>query len=96
RRPDVPPVIRVSCEDEGSHWRVSVSDNGMGVDPDFADQIFEPFRRLHTWDSIKGTGLGLAIGRKIADSHGGRIWVESVRGEGSTFHFTLSKTLATQ
>lgn len=90
---DTPPEIHIGIEDEGSEWHISVKDNGMGIKEDFIEQIFQPFRRLHTWDNIQGTGLGLAICRKIAESHGGRIWVVSTHGEGSTFHFTLSKRL---
>ena len=55
------------------------------------DQIFQPFRRLHVWESIQGTGLGLSICRKIVENHGGEIWAESVPGAGATFHFTLKK-----
>ena len=95
-RPGVAPVIHVGVGETETHWEVSIADNGLGVDPSFAEQIFEPFRRLHTWDSIKGTGLGLAVGRKIAESHGGRIWVTSRPGEGSTFYFTVSKSLKGQ
>ena len=64
-------------------------DNGIGIKPEFAEQIFAPFRRLHTWDAIPGTGLGLSICRKIVEGHGGRIWVESVVGEGTQVYFTL-------
>ena len=87
------PVVHVGVRETPEHWEISVKDNGLGIDPTFAEQIFEPFRRLHTWDSIKGSGLGLAVGRKIVESHGGRIWVVSKPGEGSTFFFTVSKSL---
>jgi len=66
-----------------------VRDNGVGIKPEFAEQIFEPFRRLHTWDTIPGTGLGLAICRKIVEGHGGKIWAESVVGEGTRMYFRL-------
>lgn len=91
RKPGENPDIRVSATETPDHWQISIADNGIGIDPGYVDQIFEPFRRLHTWDAIKGTGLGLAVGRKIAESHGGRIWATSEAGEGSTFTFTLSK-----
>ena len=87
------PLIHIGARETPEHWEISVEDNGLGIDPAFAEQIFEPFRRLHTWDSIKGSGLGLAVGRKIAESHGGRIWVTSKPGTGSTFYFTVSKSL---
>jgi light-regulated signal transduction histidine kinase (bacteriophytochrome) len=96
RRPGVPPAVHVGVRETETHWEVSIADNGLGIDPGFAEQIFEPFRRLHTWDAIKGTGLGLAVGRKIVESHGGRIWVESQPGEGAIFYFTLSKSLKGQ
>lgn len=89
QRPDSRPVIRVEACDEGAEWHFTVSDNGMGIDPGFTEQVFEPFRRLHTWEAIRGTGLGLAICRKIVESHGGRIWATSQPGEGSVFHFTF-------
>jgi len=93
QKPGQAPVVHIGVTETRDDWEISVTDNGQGIDPGFAEQIFEPFRRLHTWDSIKGTGLGLAVGRKIAESHGGRIWVQSRPGEGSTFFFTISKAL---
>ncbi len=64
-------------------------DNGVGIKPQFVEEIFEPFRRLHTWDAVPGTGLGLSICRKIVEAHGGRIWAESAEGEGTRIYFTL-------
>lgn len=92
-KPGEAPLVHVGVSETQEHWEISVADNGLGIDPAFIEQIFEPFRRLHTWDAIKGSGLGLAVGRKIAESHGGRIWVTSKPGQGSTFTFTLSKSL---
>lgn len=83
------PYIHIGVRRENAEWVISVSDNGLGIEQDFIKQIFQPFRRLHTWSDIKGTGLGLAICKKIVDLHHGRIWVTSTPGQGSTFHFTL-------
>ncbi len=85
------PVIHVGCTDEGEHWQIYVRDNGMGIEKAFIEQIFEPFRRLHSWDGIQGTGLGLSVCRKIVETHGGRIWAVSEPDVGSTFFFTIPK-----
>lgn len=87
-RPEVPPAIHVSATVEDSECRIRVQDNGMGIDPQFFDLIFAPFKRLHGRD-IPGTGIGLAVCRRIIEAHGGRIWVESAAGAGSTFYIAL-------
>jgi PAS domain S-box-containing protein len=88
-RRNEPPYIHISAEKIDQSWMFGVRDNGIGIDPAFHDRIFEIFQRLHTRDKYPGTGVGLAIVKKIIERHGGRIWVESEVGKGSTFYFTL-------
>jgi PAS domain S-box-containing protein len=89
RSPDRPAAVHVTAESENGNWVFAVSDNGIGIDPEYKETIFGLFKRLHTSDEYSGTGIGLAICRRIVDRYGGRIWVESELGKGSTFRFTL-------
>ena len=84
-----PPRIHVSAERNGARWTVSVTDNGIGIEPADQARIFEVFQRLHTREEHPGTGIGLALCERIVERHGGEIWVDSEPGEGATFSFTL-------
>ena len=83
------PRVYMSVKPRGRHWVFSIQDNGIGIDPKFAESIFEVFRRLHDSETYAGTGMGLVICRKVVERHGGRIWLDRRGGMGSTFVFTL-------
>ena len=84
-----PIRIDISAHREGAEWVFSVTDNGIGVKAGDLDRIFVIFQRLHDRETYPGTGIGLALCKRIAEIHGGRIWVQSEPGKGSTFHFTI-------
>jgi PAS domain S-box-containing protein len=88
-RAGVAPEVQVTAAGDNGEWTFAVSDNGIGIDPELGGKIFQPFKRLHAEDEYPGTGIGLSIARRVVERHGGRIWVESAPGEGSTFYFTL-------
>ena len=85
------PRIHISAEDMGNEWKISVKDNGIGIDKEYFDMIFEIFNRLNPKSKYSGSGIGLAISKKIIELHKGRMWVESKKGKGSLFSFTIPK-----
>ena len=89
-----PVVVNLTSRREGDRWRISVEDNGIGIDAQHHAAIFAPFKRLHSRQEFDGSGIGLATCRRIVDQHGGRLWVESEVGQGAAFHFTLSDASA--
>lgn len=94
RTPDNTPEIKISAEDRGNEWLFSVSDNGIGMQEEYLEQIFIIFKRLHGKKEYQGTGIGLAVCKKIVESFDGKIWAESKIGEGSTFYFTFPKKIS--
>jgi signal transduction histidine kinase len=89
RSPEVAPVVRVSARREEDEWVITVRDNGIGIEAEFADKVFVIFQRLHARDAYEGTGIGLAIVKKIVEYHGGRIWLDLDVEEGTSINFTL-------
>lgn len=84
-----PPRITISAERIDNKWRISVSDNGIGISPKYSETIFKIFQRLKTENECPGTGIGLSICKKIVENHGGKIWYEGNDNQGTTFYFTL-------
>lgn len=93
RKAGTPPVIEVSAKDNPSYVEFCVQDNGIGIDEADYEKVFYIFQRLNPTDQYEGTGLGLAYCRKIVELHGGKIWINSTKDSGSTFHFTLTKVV---
>lgn len=91
RNSETHPVIDIHLTEEPDQWLFRISDNGIGIEEEYREKIFLIFKRLHDNSSFEGTGIGLAICKKIVEQHGGRIWVESELGVGSTFCFTIAK-----
>jgi signal transduction histidine kinase len=89
RRPDVPPRVHIGCRRVGDSWEFSCTDNGIGIEPEYAEKVFVIFQRLHAKDTYPGTGIGLSIAKKIVEYHGGQIWVDPGEREGTVIRFTL-------
>jgi light-regulated signal transduction histidine kinase (bacteriophytochrome) len=89
RRPDVAPRVHVSAQLSDGGWEISCQDNGIGIEPEFADKVFVIFQRLHVKGAYPGTGIGLAIAKKIVEYHGGQIWLDTSADQGATIRFTL-------
>lgn len=85
------PKVEINCHKDSSQYVFSIADNGIGIKQEYFPQIFEMFKRLHNRSEYEGTGLGLSISKKIVDTMGGEIWLESEEGKGTTFHFSIPK-----
>jgi light-regulated signal transduction histidine kinase (bacteriophytochrome) len=88
-RREEPPSVRITALHGSNEWIFAVQDNGIGIEKEYKDKVFQMFQRLHPRETFPGTGIGLAICKKVVERHGGRIWFESEPGEGTTFFFSL-------
>ena len=93
RKKDVRPVIRITAESKEKEWLFAIQDNGIGISRNYYDKIFTIFQRLHAKEEYPGTGIGLAQTKKIVELHGGQIWIDSEPGNGSTFYFTIPRSV---
>ena len=94
RKQDVPPLIHISARQDGEFWEIAVRDNGIGIEAAYLQKIFVIFQRLHPKEQYEGTGIGLSVVKKIAENLGGKVWVESAPGMGSTFYVTIRSVIA--
>ena len=92
-RGERPPEVHVSAQQKPGHWVIAVRDNGIVIEPQYFERIFLIFQRLLPKDQYDGSGIGLAISKRIVERHGGKIWVESQIGDGTTFYFTIAKNI---
>lgn len=93
QRPDTRPVILIKGEEKECFWQFQITDNGIGISKEYYQQIFDLFKRLHNKNEFEGTGIGLAYCKGVVEKHGGKIWIESEEGSGSTFFFTIKKPI---
>ncbi len=90
-RREEPPRIEITAEEHANEWKFAIKDNGAGIDTNNQQRIFRLFHTIGTSAQSQGNGIGLAMCKRIVERHGGRIWVESRLGEGSSFYFTIAK-----